>query len=70
MLVWHGVSQQLCSHSPLLVLEALVGFLIWLAWVQLWPCFLPALGQPTPGRGCVNMFCMCFRVLLKSDAKV
>lgn len=63
-----GVSQLLCSHSPSLVLEVPVGFLIWLAWVQLLPA---CLGPAHTRRGeCVKEFCTCFHVLLKSDAKV
>lgn len=69
-----GVSQLLCSHSPSLVLEVPVGFLIWLAWVQLWPCFLPALGQPTPGGGSVSKssvraFMSCLNLMLRFDSQ-
>lgn len=57
-------------RTPSLVLEVPACCLICLDWVQLWPCFLPALGQPTPGRAvCESVLVLCLNLMLKFDSQ-
>lgn len=51
-----------------------MGFLIWLALVQLWACFLRAQGRAEPGRGnvqtCpVRAFLSCLNLMLRFDSQ-